>query len=121
MGGGMRQAGVIAAAGIVALETMVDRLAEDHRNARRLAEGLAELPGIAVEPAAVVTNIVVFGVDPEGAGCDADGLVAGLAQRGVACFAVGGGRVRWVTHREVSADDVEAALAACSDVVAGRT
>jgi len=120
VGGGMRQAGVLAAAGLVALETMVERLADDHRNARRLAEGLAALPGIDVDPEAVVTNIVVFGVDPDAAGIDADGLVGGLARRGVACFAVGGGRVRWVTHREVSANDVEAALDACAAIVGGR-
>src|SRR5213594_1868407 len=66
IGGGMRQAGVIAAAGIVALERMVDRLAEDHANARRLAEGVAKLPGIAVDPGAVQTNIVIFGVTRPG-------------------------------------------------------
>ena len=115
----MRQAGVLAAAGLVALETLVDRLAEDHANARRLAEGLAALPGIAIDPAAVVTNIAIFGVDPAGAGVDADGLVAAMAERGVAFFAIGGGRARLVTHREVSAGDVEAALAAIEAVLAG--
>ena len=60
VGGGMRQAGIIAAAGIVALEQMVDRLAEDHANARRLAEGLAEIPGVGVDLARVQTNIVIF-------------------------------------------------------------
>jgi len=119
LGGGMRQAGVLAAAGLVALETLVDRLAEDHANARRLAEGLAALPGIAIDPAAVVTNIAIFGVDPAGAGVDADGLVAAMAERGVAFFAIGGGRARLVTHREVSAGDVEAALAAFEAVLAG--
>src|SRR5207245_6998305 len=69
LGGGMRQAGVIAAAGIVALERMVDRLAEDHANARRLAEGVAKLPGLTVNLVDVQTNIVIFGVErPEGPG-----------------------------------------------------
>ena len=66
VGGGMRQAGVIAAAGIVALETMVDRLAEDHANALRLAEGIAKLPGLRVDLASVQTNIVIFGVERPG-------------------------------------------------------
>ena len=64
LGGGMRQAGVLAAAGIVALETMVDRLAEDHANARRLAEGLAALPGVVLDPAQVQTNIVILELAP---------------------------------------------------------
>ena len=66
LGGGMRQAGVIAAAGIVALEKMVDRLAEDHANARALAEGVAKLPGLAVDLASVQTNIVIFRVERGG-------------------------------------------------------
>jgi len=110
VGGGMRQAGVLAAAGLVALETLVDRLAEDHANARRLAEGLAALPGIAIDPVSVVTNIVIFRVDRAATGVDADGLVAAMAEQGVRFFAIGGERVRLVTHREVSAEDVEIAL-----------
>lgn len=109
LGGGMRQAGVIAAAGIVALETMVDRLVDDHANARRLADGLAGLPGLVVDPERVATNIVIFELRP-GAGSP-DGLVAAVAERGVRVLAIGGRRLRAVTHYEVSADDVERAIA----------
>ena len=81
VGGGMRQAGVIAAAGIVALEQMVDRLAEDHANARTLAAGLAELPGLRVEDVPVRTNIVYFRITrPD---LDAPGLTARLEAQGV--------------------------------------
>ena len=118
LGGGMRQAGVIAAAGIVALETMVQRLAEDHENAKLLAEGLAELPGVGLDPGTVRTNIVVFELLP-GAMTPAE-LVVGLAERGVAVFAAGGRKVRAVTHRGVGAQDVEAALGAFGDVL-GRS
>lgn len=99
MGGGMRQAGIIAAAGIVALETMVVRLQEDHDNARILAEGLAELPGIEIDVRSVQTNIVVFDVDRKD--LDAAGLVLKLAGHGVKCFAVGPNRIRMVTHKDV--------------------
>ena len=99
LGGGMRQAGVIAAAGIVALETMVDRLREDHENARVLAEGLATLPGIEIDLGLVQTNIVIFTV-----ACtdiDAAGLVLKLAGHGVKAFSVGPSRIRMVTHKDV--------------------
>jgi len=85
LGGGMRQAGVLAAAGLVALETMVDRLAEDHANARRLAEGLAELPGIAIDLDRVQTNIVIFDLRREG--ITPDDLVERMADRNVRLFA----------------------------------
>jgi threonine aldolase len=110
LGGGMRQAGVLAAAGIVALETMVDRLAEDHANARRLAEGLADLPGIQIDPGTVRTNIVIFHLErPD---LTPDELVTGLARRRVRLFAIGGPRLRAVTHYEVTAAGIEAALEA---------
>lgn len=117
LGGGMRQAGVIAAAGIVALETMIDRLADDHANARRLADGLAGLPGLVVDPERVATNIVIFELRP-GAGSP-DGLVAAVAERGVRVLAIGGRRLRAVTHYEVSADDVERAIAVFGAVLRG--
>ncbi|MCS7172118.1 MAG: beta-eliminating lyase-related protein [Armatimonadetes bacterium] len=101
VGGGMRQAGVLAAAGIVALEEMVDRLAEDHRLAKALARGLARIPGVVVEPDQVDTNIVLVRVDG-----DAHGLVARLAEQGVLCFAVSPSEIRLVTHRHISDEDV---------------
>ena len=99
LGGGMRQAGVIAAAGIVALETMVERLREDHENARVLAEGLAEFPGITVDLRWVQTNIVMF--DMERKDIDAKGLVLKLAGQGVKCLDAGPNRIRMVTHKDV--------------------
>lgn len=108
LGGGMRQAGVLAAAGIVALETMVDRLAEDHARARRLADGLATLHGVRICPEDVRTNIVVFGLHrPDMSPAD---LTARAAEQGLRFFAVGGPRLRLVTHHDVNDDQVEAAL-----------
>jgi threonine aldolase len=104
VGGGMRQAGVIAAAGIVALEQMVDRLAEDHEHAQLLACGLAPLPGIRIDPAAVQTNIVVFGVD------DGVTLQRRLRDAGVLTTAFGPTRVRMVTHHGITRADIEEAL-----------
>lgn len=118
LGGGMRQAGVLAAAGLVALETMVERLAEDHANARRLAEGLAALPAVVIEPDEVETNIVLFGLR-EDAPLDARGLIGAMAERGVAFFPVGGGRMRLVTHHDVSAEGVEEALAGFEALLGG--
>ncbi|OGB94351.1 MAG: threonine aldolase [candidate division NC10 bacterium RBG_16_65_8] len=108
LGGGMRQAGVIAAAGIVALETMVDRLREDHENARMLAKGLAKLPGIEIDLGLVQTNIVIFGVERKDV--DAPGLVLKLAGQGVKCFSVGPNRIRMVTHKDVDRAGIEQAL-----------
>lgn len=110
VGGGMRQAGVIAAAGIVALEQMVERLAEDHANAAALAAGLAELPGIQVEAVPVRTNIVYFNVTrPD---LTAAGLVARLEEHGVRVLPVGPQRIRAVTNYHVTAGDIRSALAA---------
>ena len=108
LGGGMRQAGVIAAAGIVALETMVERLREDHENARTLAEGLARLPGIEIDPDRVQTNIVIF--DMVRTDLDAPGLVLKLAGHGVKCFGVGPNRIRMVTHKDVDRTGILYAL-----------
>jgi threonine aldolase len=115
LGGGMRQAGVIAAAGIVALETMIDRLADDQANARRLAEGLAQLPGIVLDPAQVQSNIVIFSMAP-GAPSPAE-LVAGMAPRGVKMGAIGGRRLRAVTHAGIDAADTEHALASVKSML----
>lgn len=104
VGGGMRQAGIIAAAGIVALETMVARLAEDHANARLLAEGLANVPKIQLDVSAVQTNIVIFNVAATGS--DAATFVARLAEAGVQASSFGQRDVRLVTHYGISRDDI---------------
>lgn len=115
LGGGMRQAGVIAAAGLVALEESPKRLHEDHENARLLAEGLAELPGIKIDPERVVTNIVI--IDVAETGKTADGICAELRERGV--LAIGfGSSIRMVTHYDVSRADIETALREFRSVVA---
>jgi len=116
-GGGMRQGGVFAAAGIVALDTMVDRLAEDHANARRLAAPLAEA-GLHVDPPPeeVETNIV-FAEVPEEL-MDAAGFVSALGLKGVVVNAPRGRRVRCITHHDVSADDIEFAGACVREVLA---
>ncbi len=120
VGGGMRQAGVIAAAGVVALETMVDRLAEDHANARRLAEGIAKLPGLRADLASVQTNIVIFGVErPGGAGSAQSAtneIVSGCAARKVRVHAIGPTSIRCVTHKDVDAEDIERALDALREI-----
>ena len=113
-GGGMRQAGIIAAAGIVALDTMVDRLAEDHVNARTLAEGVARLPKLSVDLASVQTNIVIFHVERPGG---VDELVKGAAARKVKLHGAGPTSIRCVTHKDVDADDITRAL----DVLAETT
>jgi len=105
LGGGMRQAGIIAAAGIVALSEMIDRLADDHANARKLAEGLAEIPGIAIDPAAVRTNIVYFDLN-----ADAARFVRALDGRGVRVISTSPTRCRAVTHYGIESADIDAAL-----------
>jgi threonine aldolase len=119
VGGGMRQAGILAAACLVALDDMVDRLAEDHANARLLALGLAAIDGVLLDPQSVQTNIVYFDVDP--AHVTAPQLSAGLAQRGVLMNPTGAQRLRAVTNYQVSAADVETVLGAVEEVLAQRS
>ena len=107
LGGGMRQAGVLAAAALIALEEMPARLTEDHTNARRLAEGLAELPGIRIDPETVVTNIVIFDVTETG--INAGEICARLAERGILAISFDP-TIRMVTHYDVSREDIETAL-----------
>ena len=110
LGGGMRQAGVLAAAGIVALATMTDRLVEDHANARQLAQGLAALPGVRIDPAIVRTNIVY--VDFESSAPPVTEMLSRLAKQGVRVLATGPRQIRAVTHFGITAEDIEQALAA---------
>jgi threonine aldolase len=109
LGGGMRQAGILAAAALVALNEMVDRLAEDHENARILAEGLANIPGIVIDPARVQTNIVIFEVDPA-TGWTSANFQQAMQERGV-LLSLSGTRLRAVTHYGITRADVERALA----------
>jgi threonine aldolase len=115
-GGGMRQAGVLAAAGIIALESEVDRLAEDHANGRRLAEGIAALPRCRVDLATVQTNIVIFRVDRPGG---ATALKAGSEARKVKIHQIGPDAIRCVTHKDVDSEDVARALDAFREITAG--
>jgi threonine aldolase len=111
-GGAMRQAGIVAAAGLYALDQHVERLAEDHEHARVLADGLASLPGVQLDPAEVETNIVVFGVPRPAAFC------AGLEALGVKMLALDAERVRAVTHLDVDRAGIDRALDAARSVLA---
>jgi threonine aldolase len=115
LGGGMRQAGVIAAAGIVALEKMVDRLVDDHQNARFLAEGCVKVDGLGVDLARVQTNMVLL--DIGGLGVEDAVFVSKLKAKGVLAGAIGKGKVRLVTHRGIEREHVETALEAINSVV----
>lgn len=106
LGGGMRQAGYLAACGLYALHHQIERLDEDHANARRLAEGLAALPGHPVEPADCETNLCLLPVP----GGKAGHYVESLQRRGFLVSTLGTGTLRFVTHRHVSAHDVDRLL-----------
>ena len=116
LGGAMRQAGILAAAGIHALDHHVDRLAEDHVLARRFAEGVAGIPGLGIALDSVESNIVYFGVE-EGVGRSAKEVVGSLAKRGVSIGALGPRLLRAVTHLDVGAAEVDAALEALREVL----
>ena len=120
LGGAMRQAGVIAAAALVGLDTMRERLVEDHVNARALADGLAAISGLRIDPAKVVTNIVSFEVD--GSALDAGAFQKACAEQGlrISRYLGNSPRLRMVTHADVSRADVDAALAIMNGVVADQ-
>src|SRR5438874_2898397 len=113
LGGGMRQVGVLAAAGLIALDHMVDRLAEDHSNAHTLAEGLAELPGGRCDLGRVQTNLVYFDLDTMPAGAFTDAC----ARRGLLGDWVDQHRMRCVTHYGVDAEVVQSALKICEEIL----
>src|SRR3989449_1428457 len=114
LGGGMRQAGVLAAAGFIALEKGPKRLQMDHDNAKFLANRLASLPGIALNPAKVQTNIVIF--DVKDSGWSSGDVLKFLGQRGVLAVPVDNDKVRMVTHLDVNRNDVEKAAATVQEV-----
>jgi len=111
LGGGMRQAGIIAAAGLVALDTMIDRLAEDHANARTLAGALAEMPGVTCDADRVDTNMVYARV------ADAERFATTCASHGVLCASTDPTTVRFVTHYGIDAGDIQAAIDVCVEVL----
>ena len=115
IGGGMRQAGVLAAAGLVALDTMIERLADDHANARRLAQGLSEIEGLNVDPESIQTNIVIFEIEPSVG--TAPQVLHALAEAGVKVTPSRAQTLRMVTHRQVNSGDVEDALSRVSGVI----
>jgi len=115
-GGGMRQVGVLAAAGLVALEKHPPLLARDHAKARRLAEALAEIPDMRLQPNDVQTNILVF--DVPGTGMSAPELSAKLKERGVLANAVDPKQMRMVTHYDVSEEEIERAIRAAQEIFA---
>ena len=118
VGGGMRQAGLIAAAGIVALERMVERLVEDHAHARALADALAEIPGITIDPAAVETNIVIFRLTD--ARHTPASFISALREAGVLIGGFGDERLRAVTHYGISRADVDQMIVAVRRVCSGK-
>jgi len=109
----MRQVGVLAAAGLIALDHMVDRLAEDHANARTLAEALSELPGVSCDLARVQTNLVYFDLDR----MPAPAFTDECAKRGLLSDWIGPRRMRFVTHYGIDAEDVQSALKICEEVL----
>jgi len=116
LGGGMRQAGVLAAAGVMALESMVERLADDHRRARLLAQGLATIPGLVLDPGTPKTNMLFCSL-AEDVPLSAAQVAAALAERGVRVGVVTPRRFRLVTHYWIGDDDVAQAVTAFRDVL----
>jgi threonine aldolase len=114
LGGGMRQAGILAAAGLIALEEMPSRLGEDHANARLLAEAIAQCPAAEIDLTAVQTNIVIFSLKNNG---DAAGFVAKLKAKGILSSAIGPHHVRLVTHYDASREDCDACAAALTELL----
>ncbi len=118
VGGAMRQAGVIAAAALVGLDEMIDRLPEDHRRARQLAEGLAQIDGIGVDLETVQSNIVIF--RPDRARLGSDEFIAGMGEGGVRVSNYGLRGLRMVTHYQITDEDVEQTLRVAAGVMEAR-
>ncbi|MEN6560644.1 MAG: GntG family PLP-dependent aldolase [Acidobacteriota bacterium] len=114
-GGGMRQAGVLAAPGIIALTEMVDRLADDHARAKRLAAGISGLPGVRLDPGTVETDIVIFGFyHPK---LSVEAMLAKMKDKGILALSVAGG-IRLVTHKDVGDEDVDRAIRVFKEILA---
>jgi threonine aldolase len=114
LGGGMRQAGILAAAGLIALNEMTGRLQEDHDHAKLLADALSKLPQVDIDAERVQTNIVLFRLRAEGS---AEGLVSALARRGLLCSRVGPNSLRLVTHYDVDRAACERASAILAEEI----
>jgi threonine aldolase len=115
LGGGMRQAGVLAAAGIISLNDMVDRLADDHANAKKLAMGFAEIAGISIDPNQIQTNIIFFEVTREG--MTPEEFVQRIDAQGIRMLPVGPHKVRAVTHYHITSEDIDQTLSVISKVM----
>jgi threonine aldolase len=115
LGGGMRQVGVLAAPGLIALTEMVDRLKDDHARAKKLAQGISGLPGIKLDPASVETDILIFGFDHPAISVAA--MLDRMKAKGILALAVSGG-IRMVTHKDVGDEDVERAIKAFREILA---
>ncbi len=115
-GGGMRQAGIIAAAGLVALDEILPTLADDNRRARRLADGLAAIDAVSLDPETVETNIVFFSLAGSSP-LDAKGLAKALAREAILCHPLGGDSIRMVTHYHITDDDIDRAVAVTAEVL----
>jgi threonine aldolase len=117
-GGGMRQVGIIAAAGIYALDHHIERLKEDHQNAKRLALGLKELKGVSIDPDQVETNIIIFNIADTG--MSAPQLTEVMKKNWILIHPIGKTQIRLVTHLDVSKEDIETALKAFEKVLGGK-
>jgi len=118
LGGGMRQIGILAAAGLIALEETPKILHRDHENARYLAGGLAKIKGVAIDPKKVVTNIVIF--DVRATGRTADDICSDLGKHQILCGSSDKYAIRMVTHYDVDRAGINSALAATAEVITGR-
>lgn len=119
LGGGMRQAGIIAAAGIVALEEMIDRLAEDHINAKNLAVGISRIDGLSIDTSKVQTNIIYFDLLQDNRHMTDEQLLTGLNERGIKLLNLGPAHFRMVTHYDISSVDIDTTLTALTEVMKG--
>ncbi len=115
LGGGMRQAGVLAACALVAIDKMIKRLEEDHKKAKRLAEGLSELPGIKINPEEVETNIIIFEFSHPG--LSIEDFLNRLRENKILALAISTTQIRMVTHKDVDFEDIERVLEVCKSIL----